>query len=379
MNLRLLRLNSHRIAVAILAVAAVTANAQLNISSRLSNQRYGYVFGGGPDSHTDDVLITRTAVLPTDVMNTTFADSTSGTWFEHSWTAGVSVGIHQQYELIGPAANANKIRASAGTMVSAFAGGDIGVAGCSSNNPGNELTFYFTANQAIRYRMKGQISIGNVGSIIYVQYFDGFTWQYLFSTWTLVGLMGPFNSTVMLSPGTQYRITGEMGFGANANESWSHTFNYAFEPAGQVSGHVSLSDFNGPVANEKIDVEVRNGGSVVDTIEDVPLDASGNYSCYTSALGTNDIVVKGRTWLAQQVSGVNFTLAGVSNINFTLTNGDIDGDNEVSIGDYAQLSAAYNSSPGDGNWNVNADLNGDESVDIGDYAILSQNYGLSGD
>ena len=66
-------------------------------------------------------------------------------------------------------------------------------------------------------------------------------------------------------------------------------------------------------------------------------------------------------------------------MNFSLTNGDSDGDNEVGIGDYAVLSSAYNSSNGDPNWDATADLNGDDAVDIADYAILSANYGLAGD
>ena len=66
-------------------------------------------------------------------------------------------------------------------------------------------------------------------------------------------------------------------------------------------------------------------------------------------------------------------------MNFACRNGDCDGDNEVGIGDYAILSTAYNSAPGDGNWNIDADLNGDDAVDIADYAILSSQYGNIGD
>ncbi|MBX7135426.1 MAG: hypothetical protein K1X67_22385 [Fimbriimonadaceae bacterium] len=69
----------------------------------------------------------------------------------------------------------------------------------------------------------------------------------------------------------------------------------------------------------------------------------------------------------------------VTSLDFSLTNGDVDGDNEVGIGDYAQLSYAYGSGPGDLNYIEEADLNGDESVDIADYAILSANYGEVGD
>jgi hypothetical protein len=55
--------------------------------------------------------------------------------------------------------------------------------------------------------------------------------------------------------------------------------------------------------------------------------------------------------------------------------GDANLDGGVDIGDYALLSAAFNSSPGDPNWNENCDFNNDETIDIGDYGILSANFG----
>jgi hypothetical protein len=69
----------------------------------------------------------------------------------------------------------------------------------------------------------------------------------------------------------------------------------------------------------------------------------------------------------------------VTNADFSLTNGDIDGDNEVAIGDYSLLSLSFGSGPGDANYIEEADLNGDEVVDIGDFSILSANFGDVGD
>lgn len=63
----------------------------------------------------------------------------------------------------------------------------------------------------------------------------------------------------------------------------------------------------------------------------------------------------------------------------SLLNGDCDEDNEVAIGDFALLSAAFGSAEGDPHWNPSADLNGDLEVDIGDFAILSSNFGEVGD
>lgn len=56
--------------------------------------------------------------------------------------------------------------------------------------------------------------------------------------------------------------------------------------------------------------------------------------------------------------------------------GDANLDGTVDIGDYALLSAAFNSSVGDSNWNENCDFDNDGTVDIGDFAILSANFGV---
>jgi hypothetical protein len=57
----------------------------------------------------------------------------------------------------------------------------------------------------------------------------------------------------------------------------------------------------------------------------------------------------------------------------------VNGDNAVTLGDFASLRAAYGSTPGDANWNPNADLNGDGAVTLGDFATLRAHYGQQGD
>lgn len=59
--------------------------------------------------------------------------------------------------------------------------------------------------------------------------------------------------------------------------------------------------------------------------------------------------------------------------------GDADGDNEVSIGDFALLSSAFGSSPGMPNWDPMCDFDCDDEITIGDYALLSTNFGEVGD
>ncbi len=61
-----------------------------------------------------------------------------------------------------------------------------------------------------------------------------------------------------------------------------------------------------------------------------------------------------------------------------MPNGDVNGDNYIDGGDFGVVEAAYNSGPGDPNWNPDADLNGDLWVDMGDFMIVVKNYNQCG-
>lgn len=54
--------------------------------------------------------------------------------------------------------------------------------------------------------------------------------------------------------------------------------------------------------------------------------------------------------------------------------GDINGDGTVNIEDLELWDAAYNSKPGDSNWNPQADINGNGCVDKEDGILIIQNY-----
>ena len=64
---------------------------------------------------------------------------------------------------------------------------------------------------------------------------------------------------------------------------------------------------------------------------------------------------------------------------FTLINGDCNGDNMVDEGDFGLLSTAWYSSFGDPNYDERADLNGDGWVDESDFGILGDSWYLFGD
>lgn len=54
--------------------------------------------------------------------------------------------------------------------------------------------------------------------------------------------------------------------------------------------------------------------------------------------------------------------------------GDVNGDGKVDINDLIAWDAAYDSKPGDPNWNAQADINGDGVVDNLDGHLILQNY-----
>jgi probable HAF family extracellular repeat protein len=145
----------------------------------------------------------------------------------------------------------------------------------------------------------------------------------------------------------------------------------------RITGNVELRDFVGDVTRIPVDVEIRSAGSVVRS-QTLYLDASGNYTLYQVPSGTYDVAFKASHWLRAVVPDVRVT-GDVSGVNVSLLNGDVDGDNEVTLFDFGKLVAAFGSTPGDGNWYADADLDGDDEVTLFDFGILVRNFGLFGD
>ncbi len=148
--------------------------------------------------------------------------------------------------------------------------------------------------------------------------------------------------------------------------------------AATVTGSIDLQDYFGAIAGIPCEVLLIQNGATVDS-QTVTLASDGSYSIQTSVRGLVTVRAKAWHWLRASSAELDLTNAGLTGVDFSLLNGDVDTDNEVAIGDYSLLSAAFNSAPGDANWDPASDLNGDDGVDIGDYAILSANYGVVGD
>lgn len=144
-----------------------------------------------------------------------------------------------------------------------------------------------------------------------------------------------------------------------------------------VSGTVMLGDYTAPSGGLNIPIEIRIPGETTPLeTHVVALNDIGEYQFQTALWGTFDFSAKVSHWLRQTVAGVS--LEKGAQVDFALTNGDIDGDNEVTLFDFGALVAAFGSVPGDSGWNPDADLDGDEEVTLFDFGVLVRNFGAVG-
>jgi len=144
-----------------------------------------------------------------------------------------------------------------------------------------------------------------------------------------------------------------------------------------VSGRVDLQDYSADPTDTSVTIEIRNPGSTTPLETHIVLLDGNLYAFGTTLEGTYDLAAKASHWLRHTRSSI--AIRGDVTVNFSLINGDVDGDNEVTLFDFGELVAAFGSLPGDSNWNTNADLDGDEEVTLFDFGILVRNFGLIGD
>jgi len=201
------------------------------------------------------------------------------------------------------------------------------------------------------------------------------------SLWIRAGSHVHFNYG-FTAPG-EYRVTFELSAfqGGLPKVSCPITVFFRVDISNNVAlvrGTANLSNFLGKVSDQPLTVDLISGGSIVETQEIFPR-CDGTFTLHTLKRGEFDIRAKGTHWLRQKIGGVSIPTDGVGGLAFMLTNGDIDGDNSVTVFDYDLLSQAFDSVPGDANWNATADLDGDGAVTVFDYDALSTNFDQMGD
>ncbi|MBS1704547.1 MAG: hypothetical protein JST40_01630 [Armatimonadetes bacterium] len=142
-------------------------------------------------------------------------------------------------------------------------------------------------------------------------------------------------------------------------------------PGTAYSGRVELGDYLGTTEGKSVLFSLLDSGGVVLDTKTATLDATGHYSYTSSASGVAFVRAKASHWISQKKA--------VGSSDFSLTNGDCDNDDSVTIFDYLQLSTAFDKNVGDAGYDAEADLDGDESVTVFDYLILSTNFDLTGE
>jgi|GEM_PF-6255067 len=147
-----------------------------------------------------------------------------------------------------------------------------------------------------------------------------------------------------------------------------------------VAGRVLPSGWLGPESFPKLKVEVREiaGGEPILTRLVQPA-SDGTWQAELPLEGSYLVRVKPDRGLAvnlgqQDLAGMR---ANLPDANVRL--GDLDDDNTVTVFDYDGLSRAFDTQPGDADWNPLADFDGDGAVTVFDYDLLSMNFDLIGD
>ena len=144
-------------------------------------------------------------------------------------------------------------------------------------------------------------------------------------------------------------------------------------PTANVTGTVSRQFFLG-------------GGGMTGTLEfrdpntltvlhsrPITLDVVGNYSASAVPVGTYDVALKLHNWLRQVLEDVVITDPTTSGVNFTVVNGDANGDNSVDLIDLNWIMVNFGQLG-----QVMGNLNWDGQVDILDMNINMVNFGLVG-
>lgn len=142
-----------------------------------------------------------------------------------------------------------------------------------------------------------------------------------------------------------------------------------------IQSFVTLGDFVGPKELESLELTSPDG---LFPPREVLLAQNGEYSISMPMAATMPMRLKGRTWLSK-VQTLTFGPGSGTVANWSLTNGDVNNDNEVGPADFSRLSAAFGTEPGHVRFDMFSDLNGDGEVGPADFTILSQKFGQSGD
>lgn len=160
----------------------------------------------------------------------------------------------------------------------------------------------------------------------------------------------------------------------NTSNAWSREVSVLRTTV--VVGQVTFQDIDPERAPRFVTFVVKDSTGTILRNANVGL-VNGQYQIKDLPTQVLTVSLKNTHWLRRThtVDLVN----GSATQNFSLINGDVDGDNEIGPGDFGILSSAFGSAEGDVGYDYGADLDADGEVGPSDFGILSANFGLEGD
>jgi hypothetical protein len=146
-------------------------------------------------------------------------------------------------------------------------------------------------------------------------------------------------------------------------------------PGYHVRGHVTLEMLATRVALQTLTMDLREPGTlnVVESHRIIP-EEDGSYDLPVWHSGNYDIAVKGLTWL-RVVKNVTI-VPNTTGIDFSLTNGDANGDNSIDDFDFNGIIIDFGGLPS--GTHGNTDLNQDGVVDDFDFNKIIVSFGETG-
>lgn len=180
-------------------------------------------------------------------------------------------------------------------------------------------------------------------------------------------------------------VVGEIRSGSEINALDDFAFTYQRGETLQGTFVFDARETNPPSG---VTLEFREVGTTnVLHTRRAPVRPDGTYEVLSVPTGTYDIVVKPRGFLSRTLR--NSPIEGsMTGLDLAFVNGDIDGDNSVTVFDYDKLSAFFDKTSADSDWATadadgiaprDADLDGDGAVTVFDYDVLSRNFDQIGD
>ena len=140
-----------------------------------------------------------------------------------------------------------------------------------------------------------------------------------------------------------------------------------------VQGTIDLLNYTADIFGQAGTVTITDGVST--ETHKIVIDTNGLFTFTTALRGACTATAKVGHWLAKS-EAVTVDVDGNGTVNFSLLNGDINGDGAVGGTDLFQLRSNWGKTVSEAS-NPNADLNGDGTIGGSDLFILRTNWGKS--